>query len=73
MPKVEVEPILDDDPNRFVMFPIKDQQVWSMYKKAVDCFWRPEEMDLTKDKDDYLLLSSEEKHFLKKILAFFAS
>ena len=67
-----VEPILKPDDNRFVMFPIKYQDIWEMYKKQVDCFWRAEEVDLSKDLNDWEKLSSEEKHFIKMVIAFFA-
>jgi len=43
------EPLLTPDESRFVMFPIQDQEIWNMYKKQVDCFWRAEEVDLSKD------------------------
>ena len=49
MSKHSIEPLLAPDDNRFVMFPIKHDDVWKMYQKQVDCFWRPEEIDLTKD------------------------
>ena len=64
--------ILTDD-NRFVMFPIKDNSIWEMYKKSVDSFWRPEEIDLVKDINHWKILNDDEKHFVKMILAFFAS
>jgi len=64
--------LLTDD-NRFVMFPIKDHAIWEMYKKQVDCFWRPEEIDLVKDINQWKILNDDEKHFIKMILAFFAS
>jgi len=64
--------ILTDD-NRFVMFPIKDNDIWKMYKKQIDCFWRPEEIDLNKDINHWKILNDDERHFLKMILAFFAS
>lgn len=67
------EPILEEDPKRFVMFPIKDQTIWQMYKKQVDCFWRAEEVDLAKDGKDWDTLNVEEKYFITMILAFFAS
>jgi ribonucleoside-diphosphate reductase subunit M2 len=67
-----VEPILKPDDNRFVMFPIKYQDIWEMYKKQVDCFWRAEEVDLSKDLNDWEKLSSDEKHFIKMVIAFFA-
>ena len=66
------EMILTDD-NRFVMFPIKDNGIWEMYKKSVDSFWRPEEIDLVKDLNHWKILNDDEKHFIKMILAFFAS
>ena len=67
-----VEDILQDD-NRFVMFPIKHESVWSMYKKALDSFWRAEEVDLSKDLKDWAKLSAEEQYFISMILAFFAA
>jgi ribonucleoside-diphosphate reductase subunit M2 len=66
------ESILTDD-NRFVMFPIKDNDIWNMYKRHVDCFWRPEEIDLIKDINHWTILTADEKHFISMILAFFAS
>ena len=73
MSKPQPEPLLNDNPNRYVMFPIEDQEVWDMYKKSVDCFWRAEEIDLSKDLDYWTNLSAEEQHFIKMILAFFAA
>jgi ribonucleoside-diphosphate reductase subunit M2 len=67
------EPLLNPDDNRFVMFPIKYDDVWQMYKKQVDCFWRAEEIDLSKDLAHWVTLSQEEKFFLSMILAFFAA
>lgn len=52
MSKNIIEPILTPDDNRFVMFPIQHDDIWKMYKKQVDCFWRAEEIDLTKDLKD---------------------
>ena len=72
MSKTQTEPLLTPDDNRFVMFPIKHQDIWEMYKKQIDCFWRPEEIDLTKDLDDWDTLMKEEKYFISMILAFFA-
>ena len=68
-----IEPLLAADDNRFVMFPIKHDDIWKMYQKQVDCFWRPEEIDLTKDLKDWDTLSQDEKHFISMILAFFAA
>ena len=67
------EPLLTENENRYVMFPIQFDDIWSMYKKQVDCFWRAEEVDLSKDLDDWDKLSKNEKHFVSMILAFFAA
>ena len=64
------EPLLTPDDSRFVMFPIKDDSIWCMYKKQVDCFWRAEEIDLSRD--IWSDLTSDEQHFVSMILAFFA-
>jgi len=55
------------------MFPIQDDSVWKMYKKQVDCFWRAEEVDLSKDLMDWEKLNKDEKYFISMILAFFAA
>ena len=68
-----IEPLLAPDDNRFVMFPIKHNDIWEMYKKQVDCFWRAEEIDLTKDLKDWDSLSQDERFFISMILAFFAA
>lgn len=73
MSKSNIEPLLVPDDNRFVMFPIKDDSIWKMYKKQVDCFWRAEEIDLSKDQKDWESLQEEEKYFVSMILAFFAA
>ena len=73
MSKTTQEPLLTPDDNRFVMFPIQDESIWNMYKKQVDCFWRAEEVDLSKDLKDWQTLNVDEKHFVKMILAFFAA
>jgi ribonucleoside-diphosphate reductase subunit M2 len=67
------EPLLEPDDNRFVMFPIKYQDIWEMYKKQIDCFWRAEEIDLSKDISHWNGLESNEKFFISMILAFFAA
>uniref|UniRef100_A0A6C0J7E4 Uncharacterized protein n=1 Tax=viral metagenome TaxID=1070528 RepID=A0A6C0J7E4_9ZZZZ len=66
------EPILQENPNRFVLFPIKHPKVWDMYKKAQALIWTAEEIDLGKDLNDWPKLKKEEQHFIKNILAFFA-
>jgi len=73
MSKQITEPLLTPDDNRFVMFPIKDQHIWNMYKKQVDCFWRAEEIDLSKDLAHWDTLNTDEKYFISMILAFFAA
>jgi len=73
MAKNVIEPLLAEDVNRFVMFPIKDQEIWGMYKKQVDCFWRAEEIDLSKDLASWETLTDQEKYFIKMIIAFFAA
>jgi ribonucleoside-diphosphate reductase subunit M2 len=73
MSKNTVEPLLAPDDNRFVMFPIKYEDIWQMYKKQIDCFWRAEEIDLTKDLDHWQTLNDNEKFFISMILAFFAA
>jgi len=73
MSKNNSEPLLTPDDNRFVMFPIKDQDIWKMYKKQVECFWRAEEIDLSKDISHWDALNGDEKHFISMILAFFAA
>ena len=67
------EPLLTEDDNRYVMFPIKDQEIWKMYKKQMDCFWRAEEIDLSKDLTPWNGLNNDEQYFIKMVLAFFAA
>ena len=72
MTSLKTDPLLTPDDNRFVMFPIVDNEIWKMYKKQVDCFWRAEEIDLSKDMSHWESLTNEEKYFVSHILAFFA-
>jgi ribonucleoside-diphosphate reductase subunit M2 len=67
------EPLLVPDDKRFVMFPIKYDDIWAMYKKQIDCFWRAEEIDLSKDLNHWDMLNADEQKFISMILAFFAS
>jgi ribonucleotide reductase beta subunit family protein with ferritin-like domain len=69
----DIEPLLHEDENRYVMFPIQHDDIWKMYKKQVDSFWRPEEVDLSKDLVDWATLSPDEKYFISMVLAFFAA
>ena len=73
MSKTSQELLLAPDDNRFVMFPIKFDDIWKMYKKQMDCFWRAEEIDLSKDLTHWESLNGDEKHFISMILAFFAA
>ena len=60
--------------NRYVLFPLQDDEIWRMYKKQVDCFWRAEEIDLSKDLAHWNgELTNDERHFISMILAFFAA
>tara|TARA_R100000808_G_C2152401_1_gene161815 strand:- start:3892 stop:4860 length:969 start_codon:yes stop_codon:yes gene_type:complete len=67
------EPILEENPNRFVIFPIKHKDLWEFYKKAEASFWTAEEIDLSDDIDQYNSLDEGEKHFINNVLAFFAA
>ena len=67
------EPLLTENPNRYVMFPISDNDIWGHYKKMQDSFWRTEEIDLSKDLKHWKSLNDNERHFIKHILAFFAA
>ena len=73
MSKNNSEPLLTPDDNRFVMFPIVHKDIWDMYQKQVDCFWRPEEIDLSKDITHWNALTKDEQNFISMILAFFAA
>lgn len=68
------EPLLKENPNRFVLFPIQHPAVWDMYKKAEASFWTAEEIDLASDLPDWdNKLNDNERHFIKHVLAFFAA
>jgi len=73
MSKSQIEPLLHDDQSRYVMFPLQDQDIWQMYKKQVECFWRAEEIDLSKDVEHWESLTNQERYFISMILAFFAA
>ena len=69
-----VEPILQENKNRFVIFPIKHHDIWEWYKKMEASFWTAEEIDLSQDLNDWNnKLSDDERYFVKHILAFFAA
>jgi len=67
-----IEQLLKSD-NRLTIFPIQHYDMWDMYKKSVSCFWTAEELDLSKDIDDFNKMSENERNFIKNILAFFSS
>jgi len=66
------EPLLKENPNRHVIFPIEHGDIWAKYKQHMSVFWIPEEVDLSKDMTDWVKLTDNEKHFIKHILGFFA-
>lgn len=69
------EILLTENDSRYVLFPIQDNEIWKMYKKQVDCFWRAEEIDLSKDIIEWNsdILNDNERFFISMILAFFAA
>merc|ERR1719439_113953 len=69
----ESDPLLMDNPHRWVMFPIQYPDVWEMYKKHEASFWTAEEIDLSQDLKDWEKLTDSERHFVKHVLAFFAA
>jgi ribonucleoside-diphosphate reductase beta chain len=68
-----MEKILEENKNRFVLFPLEHHDIWDYYKKAQQVFWTAEEIDLQQDFTDWEKLNEGEKHFVKHILAFFAA
>lgn len=67
------EPILKENKDRFVLFPIRHNDIWQYYKKAEASFWTAEEIDLSQDLKDWASLNDGETHFIKHVLAFFAA
>lgn len=66
------EPLLQDEGNRFTLFPIKYPEIYTAYKEAVSCFWIPDEVDLTQDIAEWNELNEADKHYIKYTIAFFA-
>ena len=66
------EPLLAENDERYVLFPIKHPRVWETYKRMVGSFWTAEEIDLSKDHKDWKNLNDGERHFITRILGFFA-
>ncbi|PPK88148.1 ribonucleoside-diphosphate reductase beta chain [Neolewinella xylanilytica] len=70
----KLEPILVENPNRFVLFPIQHDDIWRYYKDNEACFWTAEEIDLSADLNDWNnKLNDNERYFIKHVLAFFAA
>jgi ribonucleoside-diphosphate reductase beta chain len=68
------EKILQENPGKFVLFPIEHHDLWKLYKQQESCFWTAEEIDLGQDITDWEnKLNEDEKHFVKHVLAFFAA
>lgn len=67
------EPLLKENPRRFVIFPIQYHDIWTMYKKAEASFWTAEEVDLSKDLQHWESLKDDERFFISHVLAFFAA
>ena len=72
-PSPKAEPILDENADRFVLFPIEYDDIWEMYKQEEASFWTAEEIDLAEDLSDWNKLNDDERHFIKHVLAFFAA
>lgn len=70
---MEDEILLQENKERFVLFPIKHDKIWEMYKKAENSFWTAEEVDLSADLKDWERLNQGERHFITNVLAFFAA
>ena len=68
-----MEKILEENPNRFVIFPIEHNDIWEFYKSHQAAFWTAEEVDLTNDIRDWNNLTENEQYFVKNILSFFAA
>lgn len=72
--KEKDEPLLKENPQRYVLFPIEYHKIWQMYKKHEASFWTAEEIDLQSDKKDWNeKLNDDERYFIKHVLAFFAA
>jgi ribonucleoside-diphosphate reductase beta chain len=73
MSNQNIEPILEENNERFVLFPIQHDKIWEMYKQAEASFWTAEEIDLAPDMKDWEGLNPDERHFISHVLAFFAA
>ena len=73
MANQNTEPLLQENPNRFVMFPIKHHKIWEAFQTHRKTYWVESEVDLSGDLKDWRKLTDDERHFIKNILAFFAA
>merc|ERR1711990_1130523 len=71
--EIQAEPLLRENPSRFVILPIEYPKVWEMYKKAQASVWTTEEIDLAKDMTHWAAMKEDEQFFIKHVLAFFAA
>ena len=67
------EPILQENPGKYTVFPIEYHDIWKLYEEGIGNFWTVEEIDFSKDKDDWIKLNNDEQFFIKNVLAFFAA
>ena len=70
---MNTEPILDEANSRFTTYPIQYQGLWDLYQKQLSSFWKPQEIDFSKDYEDFIELNKDEQHYIKRVLAFFAA
>jgi ribonucleotide reductase beta subunit family protein with ferritin-like domain len=68
-----MEPILNESNKRYTVYPIQYKNIWDSYQKQLASFWKAQEIDFTKDYDDFMELNEDEQRFIKHILAFFAA
>ena len=68
---IHEEPILKENKDRFVLFPIRQHEIWKFYKKAEASFWTAEEIDLSQDQKDWVGMQDGERHFITHVLAFY--
>ena len=68
-----IEPILSEENRRFTVFPLQYKGIWDLYQKQISAFWRASEVDFSRDYDDFITLNSDEQHFIKMTLGFFAA
>jgi ribonucleotide reductase beta subunit family protein with ferritin-like domain len=71
--EIQEEYLTKENPNRFVIFPIKHDDIWNLFQKHRQTFWVENEVDLELDLNDWVKLSNNEQHFIKMVLAFFAA